>query len=338
MGYCLGVRVLGDGSGSTIRGAWALVVAIGCASASCNGFLGLSELSFEDEEDTGGSTFGGAAGSRTGGTSGTLGGGGVIVGPGGGNSGGGVIMGTGGGNGGGSGGSVEPNCRWREGPTPVNIEGRFCIDSTEVTNADYAEFLASAPPPPTNPLCAWNFDYTPSGTWPAPVEDQRLPVTYVDYCDAKGYCEWAGKRLCGAIGGGPFDYDSWPSNRLNTELYYACSRGGARIYPYGNSYDATACHTDGKFSARAVGSSPECEGGFEGLFDLSGNAAEWQDSCTDYGFGGDLDSCLMGSNGFGRYDTGNPPGSDFSCGVSVSTFRDFDFDDHGIRCCSDVIP
>jgi formylglycine-generating enzyme len=338
MMYCLDVSVLGDGSGSAIRGVRALALALGCASASCNAFLGLSELSFEDDDDgisfggTGalsGNGSGGVGRGGKGGSSGTAGSTGATVGSGGSNPGGGT-SGT---------GSWPSTCRGHAGPIPVNIEGRFCIDSTEVTNADYAEFLASPPPPPTHPQCSWNFDYTPGGGWPAAVEDRLLPVGYVDYCDARGYCEWAGKRLCGAIGGAPFAHDSWPTNRLNTELYYACSGGGAFVYPYGNNYVATACVTDGQFRARAVGSSRACEGGFAGLFDLSGNAAEWQNSCTDLGFGnGENDSCRLGSYGSSWFDTGNPPGSDFSCGESVSRGRSLDFDDHGIRCCSDAIP
>jgi formylglycine-generating enzyme len=329
MMYCLEVRVLGDGS-SVICGVRALVVALGCASASCTGFLGLSELSFEDDDEDG-LSFGG-----TGAVSGNGSGG---MGPGGTAGSSGASVGGGGGNpsGGTSGKSSWPTCRGHAGPTPVNIDGLFCIDSTEVTNDDYAEFLASPPPAPTNPVCTWNFDYTPSGGWPPSVLDRLLPVGFVDYCDAQGYCEWAGKRLCGAIGGGPFPHGAWPSIRLDTELYYACSRRGDFAYPYGNGYIATACVTDGQFRPRTVGSSLACEGGFAGLFDLSGNAAEWQDSCTNYGFGGENDSCRLGSRGFSWFDIGNPPGSEFSCGESVSMGRSLDFDDHGIRCCSDAI-
>ena len=287
----------------------------------------------------GAATNGGDSGARTGGAGGVSGGkGGAPGGKGGASNGGSAGSSAGSGSGGtsGTGGTGGgPNCRGHEGPTPVNIEQKFCIDRTEVTNAQYARFLASNPSAPTHPRCGWNFDYTPSDGWPAAVAS--LPVTYVDFCDAQGYCEWAGKRLCGAIvGGGAFDYNAWPTNRADTELYYACSNGDGLV---GNSYIASACATDNQDSARIVGSSSGCEGGFPGLFDLSGNVAEWQDSCIVVTGGeGNIDPCRLGSYGFSRFDIGNPPGSDFSCRVSEGSQRGLAFDDYGIRCCSDAIP
>ncbi|HEY3500662.1 MAG TPA: SUMF1/EgtB/PvdO family nonheme iron enzyme, partial [Polyangiaceae bacterium] len=128
---------------------------------------------------------------------------------------------------------VGPGCVAR-GPNVVNIDGKFCIDSTEVTYAEYATFLASNPAPQTDDACSWN-TFVPSTGWPG--TNPQLPVAHVDFCDARGYCAWAGKRLCGEIGGGSFAFGAFPGNRLKTELYYACSHAGELNFPYGNSYD-----------------------------------------------------------------------------------------------------
>src|SRR5436190_190151 len=66
----------------------------------------------------------------------------------------------------------------------------FCIDSTEVTNAQYQEFLAAPPPTPV-PRCGWNTSLQPATTGGAgcgaldPVGHASLPVTCVDWCDAE---------------------------------------------------------------------------------------------------------------------------------------------------------
>jgi formylglycine-generating enzyme required for sulfatase activity len=304
------------------------------ANVSCAYLLGVDDLTFEDNEDDaqggrGGSSDGEPGSGGKGGKGGTLSTGGTL-------SIGGGTAGTGSATGGTSGTStgVNPTCQGHAGPLPVNIEGRFCIDSTEVTNAQYAQFLASGPPAPTDAACSWNFNYTPNGGWPA--ANPNLPVGYVDWCDARGYCAWAGKRLCGLIGGGQFDWLDFPANRLSTELYYVCSDGGALAFPYGNSYSPAACATDNLSSARPVGSSPGCEGGFPGVFDLSGNMVEWQDSCSN--IIAMSDQCPAGSRGFSAFDTGNPPGAGFSCGAdNPGPSRSTAYEDNDIRCCSDAI-
>ncbi len=56
------------------------------------------------------------------------------------------------------------------------------------------------------------------------------------------------------------------------------------------SFDKNACYAldTGADAPAAVGSYPQCTGGYPGLVDMSGNVAEWEDSCekatggTDY--------------------------------------------------------
>lgn len=171
-------------------------------------------------------------------------------------------------------------CPSTRGPRLVRA-GTYCIDSTEVTNAHYLEFLASKPDAATqSAVCAWNVNLEPGGTWPPPAERAQLPVVDVDWCDALAYCTWAGKRLCGSSStladAGPGDAGTW---------YLACSNGGTRKYPYGDTFDAEACRSAGASGGNdtlgPVGSLPTCVGGVPGLFDMAGNAAEWEDTCED---------------------------------------------------------
>ncbi len=64
------------------------------------------------------------------------------------------------------------------------------------------------------------------------------PLGCVDYCDAEAYCAWAGKRLCGLMGGGPLEQGS---DLLETEWYFACSNGGSTDWPYGNEHIPGRC-------------------------------------------------------------------------------------------------
>ena len=173
----------------------------------------------------------------------------------------------------------------RPGPPMVEVtsaSGRYCIDSTEVTNAHYAAFLATNPELNGQPAqCSWNGNYAPSSGWPAPADQGRHPVTFVDWCDAFAFCRWAGKRLCGRIGDGtnaPADL----ANAAKSQWFNACTVSGTVAYPYGNTYMATACvgSESGKVAPAVVGSTPTCNGGVDGAFDMSGNVWEWEDSCS----------------------------------------------------------
>jgi hypothetical protein len=102
-----------------------------------------------------------------------------------------------------------------------------------------------------------------------------------------GFCGWAGKRLCGDLGGGPRPPgDLFGKDAARSEWFAACSANGTRTYPYGVSYDANACIGEGAPAPAAPGSKATCEGSVAGLLDMSGNLDEWEDSCRAASDGG----------------------------------------------------
>lgn len=92
------------------------------------------------------------------------------------------------------------------------------------------------------------------------------PTTSVSFSEAKSACENQGKRLCSE--------DEWER---------ACKGPSSSRFSYGDSYDAQACNM-GK-AADGAGSHERCKSGF-GVFDLSGNVAEWTSSRYTAGVGG----------------------------------------------------
>jgi len=179
-------------------------------------------------------------------------------------------------------------------PTMVRLPEGYCIDSTEVTRGQYAGWLANSPPiGSVLQRCQWNDTFEPRHDCDKLVTDHQacgdnecedLPETCVDWCDAYEYCRWVGKRLCGAIGGGhlqPWGYgDSARSPWQN-----ACASSAGHAYPYGDDYQPTTCNgADAhKSPLTPVGAMPTCQSstpGYEGVYGLSGNAAEWEDACA----------------------------------------------------------
>ncbi|HEX4513211.1 MAG TPA: SUMF1/EgtB/PvdO family nonheme iron enzyme [Polyangiaceae bacterium] len=188
---------------------------------------------------------------------------------------------------------VSNGCPSGRGPAMIRVTdtyGSFCVDSTEVTNAQY-HAMSGAPSLP--PECKWKTGVTAVG------ENDDLPVASVDWCDAFAFCAWAGKHLCGSRNGAPIDDFGPADDPQVSEWYAACSRSGSRLYPYGATFAATACNGCDRTSACAnangapatsVGSLAGCNGGYDGIFDMSGNVAEWTNDCDDAG-GGKNDDC-----------------------------------------------
>lgn len=210
----------------------------------------------------------------------------------------------------------------------------FCIDSTEVTQRDYKLFLAaisSGVVPTQLPECSWNTSFTATTTG-----DQFAPVTGVNWCNAYAYCEWAGKHLCGAIGGGPVPYDESIGDPKKSQWINACSHapdGGVQQYPYGNTPSATACNGQERDAGATVevASLASCVGGYPGIFDMSGNVDEWTNSC-DHATG-KTDCCVSVGGGFHDFETSCGVG-DVASATCPGRTRGDTHSDVGFRCCS----
>jgi formylglycine-generating enzyme len=214
-------------------------------------------------------------------------------------------------------------CPGTGGPVAVHA-GSFCIDSTEVTNAEYASFLAVNYGGSVPPVCAFKSTYVPI-EWPAASAD--TPVVWVDWCDAYVFCAWAGKRLCGKVGGGP----STSLADTTDQWFSACSHDddGAHDYAYGDTFVPRTCNTPESDAGGVlpVGTLAGCTGGYPGAFDMIGNVYEWEDSCV--GSAGATDSCALRSGSFV-----DPPGASDTCANSGAQARNFTQPDFGFRCCS----
>jgi formylglycine-generating enzyme required for sulfatase activity len=229
-----------------------------------------------------------------------------------------------------SGDSTPGPCVSSAGPALVAV-GSFCVDSTEVTNDQYTQFLAASPPLSLAPApaCSYKASFTPSTA--IPVGKGTNPVVFVDWCDAYAYCAWAGKHLCGAIGGGQSSKAD-AANKNVDEWYVACSADGANVFPYGgNTYVQGKCNdSEAKTNGtRPVGSFTGCKGGYPGLVDMNGNAYEWEDACEVSA--GASDGCLIrgGSWGFSGATYGG-------CNTYFNDYtvkRSDTYNDTGFRCC-----
>jgi formylglycine-generating enzyme required for sulfatase activity len=199
----------------------------------------------------------------------------------------------------------------------------FCIDETEVTRFQYLQFVNSNKPSQSG-ACSSNSSFTPLAGWPAGAGENAYPVVGIDWCDAKAYCEWAGKRLCGKIGGGALTNDGGADP--DGEWYWACSKGGTQDYPYGATYDALRCNGSGygQGKAIAVGLASNCIGGYSNIWDMSGNVREWIDACNDI-----QDQCATRG---GAYDSAEPT---LKCSSGALHGRLTWSASIGFRCCKD---
>jgi hypothetical protein len=213
---------------------------------------------------------------------------------------------------------VDGQCVVR-GPGLVHTNS-FFVDSTEVTMAEYALFLAAKGNDTSGQpdVCNWNTSY-----WDPVVpmsQPDTLPVTHVDWCDALAYCTWAGKHLCGHVGGGPVDISQAFNGNVD-QWFLACAGANAVTHPN----PAAICNNadSGLGMLAPAASFRGCQGFDSGVFDLEGNAAEWIDSCNSTR--GAADTCyLMG----GSY-ADQPTACNVTYGYPRNT-RDARF---GFRCC-----
>lgn len=146
-----------------------------------------------------------------------------------------------------------------------HVQG-FKIDRFEVSNTQYARFLAHVQTSGDHSLChpdePGDKDHTPA-YWSEPkFNDPSQPVVGIDWYDAYAYARWQGKRLP--------TVDEWEK---------AARGSDGRLYPWGTDFDATLCTSadeeggkpDRPFpvDSNAAGASP-C-----GALNMAGNVAEW---------------------------------------------------------------
>lgn len=214
--------------------------------------------------------------------------------------------------------------------------GSYCIDQYEISYEQYETFW-QAGPTYNFAACSWNTSYTPTGAWPAPANGKKHPVRYVDWCDAWAYCQWSGKRLCGKQGGGAVAHTDF-DNANQSQWMNACT-AGVSTYPYGSSYNAAKCigseyqNPDGAAyfpplpGTRTPPNYPpqDCQGAAPSLYDMSGNVAEWEDSCN--GATGSTDDCRVRGGSFKEAQAA------LACNADRVLKRDAKLEDVGFRCC-----
>ena len=170
-----------------------------------------------------------------------------------------------------------------EGPAPVEVGGipvdTFMIDRHEVTNRDFAEFMADdgyATPNLWPDTMVVDSEALPRSvaldrlvdrtgapgprTWSGavfPAGSAEHPVSGVSWYEAQAYCSWRGKRLPSA-----------------TQWWRAALGSGERPYPWGTG-EATATRANFEASGTVpVESLPMGVSPF-GAFEMAGNVREW---------------------------------------------------------------
>jgi hypothetical protein len=158
---------------------------------------------------------------------------------------------------------------------------------------------------PTLGACIDQYEASIGSSLEAASAASVAPWASIGWAEASAACAASGKRLCS-----------------EAEWLDAC-RGPARgEYPYGASYDPTACNgvERGILAAMNTGFNGRCEGGYPGLFDMSGNLQEWTASCSG-------DACSARGGGFGDDALA------LRCGSGALVARGTSQPDLGFRCC-----
>lgn len=169
---------------------------------------------------------------------------------------------------------------------------------------DMVVVSVAAPGGGTRCWCIDRFENSAGGDGASASVAGAFPMVVERADEAVRVCKNVGKELCPA--------DVWVT---------ACQGDGGFAYPYGSTYQAGRCsdaslHLGGPM---LTGERRECEGGYPGLFDMSGNRPEW--TATGYRlFGG---------------SHGSAP-EELECGSFTVHCPVCSIGNAGFRCCLDI--
>jgi formylglycine-generating enzyme required for sulfatase activity len=180
-----------------------------------------------------------------------------------------------------------------EGPVrEVTIDYSFALGRYEVTQAEFATFIAESGHKTSTDCAVWNgesYFHTPGADWldpgygrpPAPDE----PVTCVTWYDVKAYTEWYAEKT-----GQPYRLPS------EAEWEYSARAGTTGTYTWGDDPDG-GCEVANHYDKSAPDENRpfervDCDDGFPilapvgslapnafGLYDMTGNVWEWVQDC-----------------------------------------------------------
>jgi formylglycine-generating enzyme required for sulfatase activity len=165
--------------------------------------------------------------------------------------------------------------------------GAYWIDRTEVTNAQFAEFLRETrwrPDDTANLLRHWSRPGAEPSSWSPPLGFEDHPVVWVALEDARAYAAWRGCRLpteaewqfCAE--GPPRRELPFPGVTVEDGVDPGVYRWGLRgtEWPWGERFDPSCCNGDGE-TTTPVDAYPRGASRY-GVLDLCGNVWEWTES------------------------------------------------------------
>ena len=166
-------------------------------------------------------------------------------------------------------------------------------------------------PSPSTPNFTWSVDERRKAfcidRYEFPNTAGEKPEVNVPFVLASQKCSAEGKKLC-----------------TSTRWKDACQGSTNALYPYGTGKqaDPAACNTEGD-KLLPSGAKPTCRNSI-GVFDMSGNAAEWTEDLGD-----GVNAVVMG----GSY---KEKAADAGCMATYSEKQEDKFPNVGFRCCRDL--